>query len=122
MRLLSENRRTLPPVQAVPPTRTVAAPRRIRRWVVWLIVFSCAVAGFGIASPVRAQVINREYKLKAAFLYKFTTYIRWPDGSFKDSKSPFVIAVLGPDPVGADLRKIAAVKQIDGRELEIHNF
>ncbi|MEE9602918.1 MAG: YfiR family protein, partial [Thermoguttaceae bacterium] len=55
-------------------------------------------------------------------LYKFATYVKWPEGAFADAKSPFVIGILGTDPVGADLRKIAAVKKIDGRKIEVRNF
>ena len=95
---------------------------RMPRWAVWLIVFSCAVTGMGTTAPTRGQGIDREYKLKAAYLYKFATYVQWPEGAFRDATDPFVIGILGPDPVGADLRKIAKVKKIDQRKIEVHNY
>ncbi len=73
-------------------------------------------------SPVLGQTIDREYKLKAAYLYKFATYIEWPERAFQDADSPFVIGVLGPDLVGGDLRKIAKVKRIAGRRIEVRNY
>lgn len=100
----------------------MVGPGRTPRWVVWLIVFSCAAAGMGTTAPARGEVIDREYKLKAAYLYKFATYVEWPKGAFRDAASPYVIGILGPDPVGADLRKIAKVKKIDGRKIEVRNF
>ena len=43
-----------------------------------------------------------EYKLKAAFLFNFARFTRWPT-SAANSSSPFVICVLGKDPFGEAL-------------------
>ena len=45
--------------------------------------FSVVVAA-GLASPrpVQADAQADEYRVKAAFLYKFGSYIEWPSGSF----------------------------------------
>jgi uncharacterized protein DUF4154 len=111
------------PVQADSPVRAVVAlVRMMPRWVMWLIVFSCAVAGHGTATPAHGQAVDREYKIKAAYLYKFATYIAWPEGAFHDASSPFVIGILGPDPLGSNLRKIARVKTVDGRKIEVRNY
>jgi len=122
LRLLSQSRRAFLPVQAVPPARAAVALGRMPRWAVWFVVFSCAAAAFGIGSPARGQDINREYKLKAAYIYQFATYVEWPEGAFRDATSPFVIGILGPDPVGADLRKIAKVKKIGGRKIDVRYY
>ena len=63
--------------------------------------------------------IDREYPIKAAFLYHFLTYIDWPAGTFTDPKQPFVIGVFQTDPFGAVLDKIAATKNVAGRPIEI---
>ena len=73
-------------------------------------------------SPASAQIVDREYKLKAAYLYKFATYVQWPEHAFATADAPFVIGILGPNPVGNDLRKIAAVKTIAGRRIKIENY
>ena len=36
-----------------------------------------------------------EMQLKAAYLYNFAKFIKWPDSAFSDSKTSFVIGVLG---------------------------
>ena len=75
------------------------------------------------AAPSFAQsTISRDRYIKAAFLYNFGNYVQWPKESFANAQSPFVIGILGPDPVGAYLRKIAAVKMVDGRKIEVRNF
>jgi len=68
------------------------------------------------------QVINREYELKAVFLYKFGTYISWPEDRFADADAPFVIGVLGPDSVVAHLRTIARVKTLNGRQIAVRHL
>ena len=95
------------------PASTAAARRGVRCCAKWSLACLSALALFGGGSTASGQEISREYPLKAAFLYRLGTYIRWPEAAFADganpnaAKSPFVIGVLGPDPVGAYLRKIA---------------
>jgi YfiR/HmsC-like len=68
------------------------------------------------------SVINREYPLKAIFIYNFATYIDWPSSSFSDGKAPFSIGVLGSSPIDETLNQIAASKQIAGRRITISHF
>ena len=49
-------------------------------------------------SSVIAQTAAPEYKQKAAFLYKFLTFVEWPPQTFPEDDSPYVIGVLGEDP------------------------
>src|SRR5580698_7115353 len=51
------------------------------------------------AGPKPAVGEVSEYAVKAAYLYNFTQFVRWPEGSLGDD-SPFVIGVLGDDPFG----------------------
>ena len=122
LRLSTASRRTRFPVQASPPVRAGFALGSLPRWALWLVVFSSAAAGFSAAPLSHGQDIDREYKLKAVYLYKFATYVKWPKRTFEDASSPFVIGILGPDPVGPDLRRIAKVKKIDGRRIEVRNY
>lgn len=89
----------------------------------WALAFLAAMTDLAETPVVYGQQqVNREYVLKAVYLYRFATYIRWPKGAFANANSPFVIAVFGPDPVGGNLRKIAAAKRIDGRKIVIRHF
>jgi hypothetical protein len=93
---------------------------------VFLILLWAAIFSTGVVS-VHAQsdgggVINREYAIKAAYLYQFGYYIQWPAGSFADKQSPFVIGVMGEDPFGGALDEIAREKKIDGRPIVIKRF
>lgn len=70
----------------------------------------------------RAHAGAREYEVKAAFIYNFTQFIEWPKDSFADADSPFVIAVVGPDPFEGALEKIFAGKSAGGRPIITRHF
>ena len=41
-----------------------------------------------------------EYKVKAAFLYRFASYVEWPPQVLPRADSPLVIGVIGADVLG----------------------
>jgi YfiR/HmsC-like len=61
-----------------------------------------------------------EYEVKAAFLYNFAKFVKWPEGS---SLGPtFVVAVIGEDPFGDVLDRTFAGKMIQGRRTEVRRI
>jgi hypothetical protein len=56
-----------------------------------------------------------EDRIKAAFIYKFLSYVDWPPNSFANSGSPYVIDVLGNEVIAEELRSLAAARQLNGR-------
>ena len=87
-----------------------------------LVVCVCAVAWAARAQDAEEGTINREYPLKALFLYNFAGYIEWPAGTFANDESPFTIGILGKTPIDETLNQIAATKRISGRKIEIVHF
>jgi hypothetical protein len=91
----------------------------------WLTALACVLT-FALAPVATAQddLVNREYQLKALFVYNFGTFIEWPEGTFADAKAPFVIGVLGS--ASADListlNQIAASKTIGERKIVIERY
>jgi hypothetical protein len=57
--------------------------------------------------------------VKAAFVYKFATYIRWPASSQPEGGAPFVIGVLGKDPFGPALDQVVHGQSIQGRAIDV---
>lgn len=53
-----------------------------------------------------------EYQLKAAYIYKFTSFVEWPASALPHDDSPFVIGILGDNPFNDDLQKTVAGKKI----------
>lgn len=61
-----------------------------------------------------------EYEVKAAFLYNFAKFVKWPDGA---SQGPtFVIGVLGEDPFGGVLDKTFHGKTILDKAVEVRRL
>jgi hypothetical protein len=105
------------------PVATGAAARRGTWCWAFSALLGCLVmAGLCGSSPAAAQVVDREYTLKAVYLYKIASYVRWPEEVFAGPDSPFVIGVLGPDPLGPALREIAKTTEVGKRKVEIRNY
>jgi hypothetical protein len=83
----------------------------------WLVAAS--LAGLLVCSVASAQSDLSEYQVKAAFLFNFTKFVEWPDGSFEDPQAPIVLGIIGDDPFGDDLGRIIAGQKVQGRSLVI---
>ncbi len=64
-------------------------------------------------APVLAQDA-RESAVKAAFLYRFSSYVEWPATTFRGADDPLVLAV-GSEEVAADLEQLLAGRLVNGR-------
>jgi YfiR/HmsC-like len=82
----------------------------------WLGAAGCP--GLAVGQEV-VGVIDREYAIKAAFLYHFSNYVEWPAESFSSPDQPFVIGVYGTNPFGAMLDEVAHKKKVDGRAIQV---
>ncbi|MEA2417062.1 MAG: hypothetical protein QOI58_3719 [Thermoanaerobaculia bacterium] len=71
---------------------------------------------------IGAGATGAEYQVKAAFIYKFATYVHWPASADADVNTPFVIGVLGKDPFGSALREVVRGQSIQGRGILIRNL
>jgi len=75
--------------------------------------------------PAIAQTVidsHREYNVKAVTLYAIGRYVRWPESAFPDEQSPFVIGILGSNPFGNTLQRIANKKTIHGRTILVKEY
>lgn len=62
-------------------------------------------------------LVDREAKIKAAYLYQFIRYVRWPRDAFDGAKSPIVVGSIGGDPVNTYLAAIAKSRSAGSRQL-----
>jgi len=82
-----------------------------------LIVLSLAL----LAAPWVAQgedesASNREYQVKAAFLYNFIKFVDWPKEKVAESNEPVIIGIFGKDPFG---NAFAPVKDKEGKDRKV---
>lgn len=70
-----------------------------------------------LAGPARAQSLGlaRASAVKAAFLYKFGSFVEWPLQAFAGPAAPLVIGVFGDDAVASELEQITQGRDIGGR-------
>jgi len=61
---------------------------------------------------------SREKRIKAAFLYNFAKFVKWPEQAFDTPESPIVFCVIGKDPFDGALAVIAK-KKIRNRPLVV---
>jgi hypothetical protein len=70
---------------------------------------------------VRAQPLGaaRESAVKAAYLYKFGSFVEWPQGTFRGADDPLVIGVWGDDAVASELDQLARGRTIEGHPVKV---
>ncbi|HEV7301118.1 MAG TPA: YfiR family protein [Tepidisphaeraceae bacterium] len=71
---------------------------------------------------LEAGEANREYALKAAFLYNFAQFVEWPAGAFESDTAPFVIGVYGDNPFQDALDRAVQGKTASGHPMVVHQF
>lgn len=84
------------------------------RFALWLVL----AAGMLLAGPSYAEAA-RESSVKAAFLYKFGSFIEWPPGSLTRPDQPLVIGVSADDEVAADLEQLTVGRTVEGRPVTV---
>jgi uncharacterized protein DUF4154 len=83
--------------------------------------FAALVAAFvGCAALSRAQ--TAEDLVKATFLYRFASFVTWPDGVFADPQAPIRICVIGAEPLATQLQRVAASQHVGGRGFEVRRL
>ncbi len=61
-------------------------------------------------------------EIQAAFLVKFSSYIKWPPGTFSSPDAPIIIGIFGRDPFGSIIDTIARSYTTGGRHVEIRRY
>ena len=85
-----------------------------------LFVLSLCLVLLGRGGPVQGETLSAKAReIQAAFLVRFTTYVKWPEGTFVDQDAPVIIWIVGKDPFGSIIDTIARSFTANGRQVEI---
>jgi hypothetical protein len=85
----------------------------------FFVAFLALPASFVLSPALHAQTaLEREYQIKAAYLYNFINYIDWPADALPPAGGMLTIGVVGDNPFGAALDALKG-KQIKGRTLSV---
>lgn len=60
-----------------------------------------------------------DWQVKAAYLYKFVSYIEWPDHTFAAPDAPIIIGVLDGDTLADALTKIVENRTVNGHTVVV---
>lgn len=60
-----------------------------------------------------------EDEVKAAFLYRFGSFVEWPPEAFANGDSPFVLVIAGSDEVATHLETLTAERTMNGRTVVV---
>ena len=101
-------------------TRTSRPRHRLPGLAVDVLVLLILLVG---GRPILGQGnAASEYEVKAAFLYHFSQFVDWPEGTFKEAKSPIVYCTLGEDPFHGALEASLSGKAVGERALRVQHF
>ncbi len=89
---------------------------RFKRVILAVMLSAFAAA----ASQSRAQ--TSEDQVKATFLYRFVSFVSWPEGVFADAQAPIRICVLGAAPFADVLTRTTTGQRVAGRAFEIRRI
>jgi len=62
---------------------------------------------------------DKEYLVKAAFLYNFAKFVHWPETAFRSPDEPVLLCILGTSPFGNALKTIEKSEVIPERNLSV---
>jgi hypothetical protein len=81
-----------------------------------------ALQAGALLPAAHAQREAQEHEVKAAFLYRFLSFIEWPAQAFRDAKAPIAIGVLGADEVAASLEQTMPGRTAQGRPVVVRRL
>jgi len=72
-----------------------------------------------LAMNALAQLQASEAELKAAFMYRFLSFVEWPAGRFASPSAPLVVGFVGAPQVASEFRAAAQGRTVQGRPIEV---
>lgn len=87
----------------------------------WWRVCAAGVLGLAAAFPAAAQddAAILERRVKGALLHRFLAYVDWPGTAFSKPDAPFVIGILGQEPLAAELESFVAGRTVEKRPVVV---
>lgn len=102
---------------AVCPRWLAASWRWFASMLMLCLALSCLANGADAPAAAPASV---ERAVKAAFLYKFLSYIEFP--ATVDTAGPLVVGVLGADDIGSEVARITAGRVVGARAVSVRTL
>ena len=92
------------------------------RWLLRLCLLCVLLCGARGAAAQTGEQSDLEWQVKAAYLYKFGSYVEWPPASFASADASLKIGILGADALFDALLKISAGRTINGHAVSVRKL
>jgi hypothetical protein len=82
---------------------------------------TAAMIVVGLLAPMASSTdaATREAQVKAAYLYKLASFVRWPDDAFRRADAPFRICLAGRDDISAAVEVLARGQKARERAIAV---
>ncbi len=89
--------------------------------IVFLVLSFTFMSGVVVAQDWTGRLSVSEYKLRAAYLYNFSKFIRWPESAFESRESAFVIGLLGEN-APMEIAELLNSRTIGSRPIKVRQY
>ena len=75
-----------------------------------------------VGSPfacAESDAMVAEYRIKAAFLFKFLAFVEWPPAAFERPDTPLVIGVVDAGTLAGELEQITSGRNVNGHPVRV---
>jgi hypothetical protein len=86
------------------------------------MTMAVAWALFAASGLLAQKARPSEYQVKAAYLYNFGRFVKWPARAVAGKDDSFAVCVLGEDPFGQTLDSTFAGEALDGKPVVIRRI
>jgi hypothetical protein len=89
-------------------------------------LLACAMASLALGywddCSAQSESLLAEYKVKAAYIYKFAGYVQWPAATWDTPENPIVIGLLGADILADELAQMVMDRRVDNHPLHVRKL
>ncbi len=93
-----------------------------QRWGAMAARWCCLLVLLLGSGAVWAQAGVMERQVKAAYLFKFASFVEWPEASFSQAGTPLTIGVAGNDPLAEQLEQVVSGRSINGHAVVVRRL
>jgi hypothetical protein len=91
-------------------------------WTKVAFVLLIPLFGLETTSAQTAERPEVERQIKAAYLFKFGSYVEWPERAFANANSPLQIGIIGADAFADEMAQLTAGRTINGRPVTVRKL
>ena len=81
-----------------------------------------ALTGLLLAFATLAATPFSEHQVKAVYLFNFGQFVEWPATAYPTAAAPFVIGIVGDEPLGDTLEAVVRGEMHGSRAIEVRRF